>query len=79
MAPPPSPVRAAATRFRLLLSPDQTRFVYWAEPAQAGQTGMRAFCVTETSTVLEYRDYPSHLPSAPSDPDEGCPSGGRTL
>ncbi len=65
--------------FRLLLSPDQTRFVYWAEPAQAGQSGDRAFCVTETFTVLEYRDYQVHFPFAPSDADEGCPSGGRTL
>ena len=65
--------------FRLLLSPDQTRFVYWAEPAQAGQSGDRAFCVTETFTVLEYLDYRSRGPFAPSDPDEGCPAGGRTL
>ena len=65
--------------FRLLLSPDQTRFVYWAEPAQAGQSGTRAFCLTETSPVQEYRDYPSHIPAAPSDADQGCPNGGRTL
>ena len=65
--------------FRLLLSPDQTRFVYWAEPAKAGQTGNRAFCVTETFTVQEYLDYQFHFASAPSDPNEGCPSGGRTL
>ena len=55
------------------------RFVYWAEPALAGQTGMRAFCVTETSTVLEYLDYQFRGPSAPSDAEQGCPAGGRTL
>jgi type II secretory pathway pseudopilin PulG len=65
--------------FRLHVSPDQIRFVYWAEPAQAGQTGGRAFCVTETSTVLEYLDYRSREPSPPSDAERGCPDGGRTL
>ena len=65
--------------FRLLLSPDQTRFVYWAEPAQAGQTGNRAFCVTETFTVQEYQDYQFRRRSAPSDAEQGCPAGGRTL
>ena len=62
IAPRPSPVRAAATSFRLLVSPDQNRFVYWAEPAQAGQTGERAFCVTETFTVLEYLRLPLPRP-----------------
>ena len=65
--------------FRLHMSPDQTHFVYWAEPAEAGRTGNRAFCVTETSTVLEYPDYQFRGPSAPSEPDQGCPDGGRTL
>ena len=65
--------------FRLHMSPDQTHFVYWAEPAEAGRTGNRAFCVTETSTVLEYLDYQFRGPSAPSEPDGGCPDGGRTL
>ena len=40
---------------------------------------MRAFCVTETFTVQEYLDYQFRGPSAPSDADEGCPAGGRTL
>ena len=65
--------------FRLFVSPDQSRFVYWAEPAQVGQSGDRAFCVTETFTVLEYLDYRARGPFAPSDADEGCPAGGRTL
>jgi type II secretory pathway pseudopilin PulG len=65
--------------FQLLLSPDQTRFVYWAEPAQAGQSGTRAFCVTETSTVQEYLDYQFRGQSAPPDTEQGCPAGGRTL
>jgi type IV pilus assembly protein PilA len=65
--------------FRLFLSPDQSRFVYWAEPAQVGQSGLRAFCVTETVTVLEYKDYRFRGPSAPSEADEGCPEGGGTL
>jgi type IV pilus assembly protein PilA len=65
--------------FRLLLSPDQSHFVYWAEPALVGQSGNRAFCVTETFTVLEYLDYRSRGPFAPSEADEGCPAGGLTL
>ena len=65
--------------FRLFVSSDQNHYVYWAEPAQVGQTGLRAFCVTETSAVLEYVDYQFHGPSAPTDAGEGCPSGGRTL
>jgi type IV pilus assembly protein PilA len=65
--------------FRLLLSPDQTHFVYWAEPAQVGQSGTRAYCVTETGTVLEYLDYRARGPFAPSDAEQGCPADGRTL
>jgi type II secretory pathway pseudopilin PulG len=65
--------------FRLLLSPDPSRFVYWAEPAQVGQSGDRAFCVTETATVLEYLDYRARGSFAPSEAEEGCPEGGGTL
>ena len=65
--------------FRLLLSEDQSHFVYWAQPAIAGQTGDRAFCVTEMGTVLEYRDYRARGPFAPSDPEQGCPADGRPL
>ena len=65
--------------FRLFVSPDQGRFVYWAEPAQVGQSGMRAFCATETSTVMEYLDYQGGGLFAPSDAERGCPAGGRTL
>jgi type IV pilus assembly protein PilA len=65
--------------FQLLVSPDRSRFVYWAEPTLVGQSGLRAFCVTDTSTVLEYRDYQFRGPSAPSDAEQGCPEGGGTL
>ena len=65
--------------FRLLLSEDRSHFVYWAEPAKAGQTGDRAFCVTETGTVLQYREYRVSGPFAPSDPEQGCPADGRPL
>ena len=65
--------------FRLFLSPDHDHFVYWAEPAVAGQTGMRAFCVAETSTVLDYLDYRTRGPYPPSDAEQGCPNGGRSL
>ena len=53
--------------FRLFVSPDQSRFVYGAEPALVGQSGERASCVTETFTVLEYLDYRARGPFAPSD------------
>ena len=65
--------------FRLFLSPDQGRFVYWAEPALAGQSGERAFCVTDAFTALEYLDYRARGPFAPAAAEEGCPAGGRTL
>jgi len=65
--------------FRLYISPDRGHFVYWAEPAVAGQTGRRAFCVAETSTVLGYLDYQTRGPYPPSDGEQGCPDGGRTL
>jgi hypothetical protein len=63
-------------RFTLHLSPDQGRFVYWAEPDRVGQSGERAFCVTEAGTPLQYR---ARDVFAPSDADGGCPSGGGTL
>jgi type IV pilus assembly protein PilA len=63
--------------FRLLLSDDRTRFVYWAEPAERDRTGFRRFCVTETFAVQEYVEAGGPLP--PSDADEGCPAGGRSL
>jgi hypothetical protein len=59
------------------LSDDRSRFVYWAEPAELDRSGFRRFCVTETSTVQEYVEAGRPLP--PSDADEGCPAGGRSL
>ncbi len=79
---PPSaaePGQRSGYRFRLLLPADQGHFVYWAEPDNAGVTGMRAFCVTEASTIQEYRDYQTNGPFAPSDPEQGCPANGRPL
>jgi len=61
--------------FRLLLSSDHARFVYWAEPDQRGTTGQRAFCVTDTATVFE---YPANEVFPPSEADGGCPADGRT-
>jgi type II secretory pathway pseudopilin PulG len=63
--------------FRLLLSDDRTHFVYWAEPAERDRSGVRRFCVTETFTVEEYVEAGG--PQPPSDADEGCPAGGRSL
>jgi hypothetical protein len=65
--------------FRLFVSPDHDHFVYWAEPAVAGQTGRRAFCVAETSTVLDYLDYQRRGLYPPSDAEQGCPNGGPSL
>jgi hypothetical protein len=62
--------------FRLLVSDDQQHFVYWGEPAQDGQTGHRAFCVTESGTVFRYQARDVFAPSAS---DTGCPSGGDPL
>jgi type IV pilus assembly protein PilA len=62
--------------FRLLLSSDHARFVYWAEPEQRGTSGQRAFCVTDAAVVLA---YPANEIFAPSDPDGGCPADGRTM
>jgi hypothetical protein len=50
--------------------------VYWSEPAHAGESGDRAFCVTELAGLMEYRARDAF---APSDPDQGCPAGGGTL
>jgi type IV pilus assembly protein PilA len=63
--------------FRLLLSDDRTRFVYWAEPAERDRSGFRRFCVAETFTIQEYVEAGGSRP--PADADEGCPAGGRSL
>ncbi len=63
-------------RFTLSLSPDQSHFVYWAEPDLPGRSGDRSFCITETGTVLDYR---SREVFAPADADGGCPAGGGSL
>jgi hypothetical protein len=63
-------------RFTFHLSPDQSHFVYWAEPDQVGQSGERAFCVTEAAPAVDYR---AREVLAPSDADGGCPTGGGTL
>jgi type IV pilus assembly protein PilA len=65
--------------FTLLVSADQSHFVYWAAPALVNQSGIRAFCVTESGVVEEYRDYNIRGPFAPSDPEQGCPADGRPL
>ncbi|MEO5818965.1 MAG: hypothetical protein ABIT71_00550 [Vicinamibacteraceae bacterium] len=62
--------------FQLRLSPDHGHFVYWAEPDRRGQTGHRAFCVTEASALQEYVGEARFAPTAA---EEGCPAGGRTL
>jgi hypothetical protein len=66
--------------FRLMVSPDRSRFVYWAEPALPGQSGTRSFCMTEEFAVMEYRHNGRDSgPTAPSGAEQGCPEGGRTL
>ena len=62
--------------FRLVLTTDQARFVYWAEPDQWGTSGQRSFCVTDAGSVLEYLTKDVF---APSDAEDGCPADGRTM
>ena len=79
IAPPPSPVRAAATRSGCSSRPTRPASCTGQSPLRRASPATRAFCVTETFTVLEYRDYRFRGPSAPSDAEQGCPAGGRTL
>jgi hypothetical protein len=64
-------------RFQLHVAEDGSRFTYFGEPANAGVTGTRSFCIDPTGVVTVYPD--AKIVSPPSGSDAPCPDGGQPL